>query len=156
MSSISVLTGVFRIGRDAELRYLPSGEAVINLSLAYNYGKRDGEGKQATQWVEAGLWGSRAEKLAQHLLKGTEVWALLSDVHISTFNKADGSQGFKLAARVQDLSFTGAGSVQGERQPRPPQPQGQQQAPRNQAKPAAPAGKAPASGFDDMDDDIPF
>jgi len=133
--------GLARIGRDVELRHTPNGEAVANLSLAFTYGKRGADGKRPTQWVEAALWGKRAESLAPYLLKGQQVVAYLEDVSIQTFRKQDGTDGIKLAARVGDLELIAA------------QADNQDQAPR----PAPTRAPAPApSGFDDMDDDIPF
>jgi single-strand DNA-binding protein len=160
----AIQTGVYRLGRDAETRYLPNGEPVCNLSLAYNWGKKDADGKQATTWIDAALWGKRAESAAPHLVKGLQIFVVLSDMHIETFNKADGTQGTKLAARVDSFDFIPGqrGSGEGQQQARgtqPAYPQGhQQQAPR-QAAPAqrtAPKPAAAGSGFDDMDDDIPF
>ena len=134
--------GLARIGRDVELRHTPNGEAVANLSLAFTYGKRGADGKRPTQWVEAALWGKRAESLAPYLLKGQQVVAYLEDVSIQTFRKQDGTDGVKLAARVGDLELIAG---QGE---------GQQQAPAPTRAPA-PRPAAP-SGFDDMDSEIPF
>ena len=134
--------GLARIGRDVELRHTPNGEAVANLSLAFTYGKRDSDGKRPTQWVEAALWGKRAESLAPHLLKGQQVVAYLEDVSIQTFRKQDGTDGVKLAARVGDLELIAG---QGEAQQQAPAP----------TRAPAPRPAAP-SGFDDMDDDIPF
>lgn len=134
--------GLARIGRDVELRHTPNGEAVANLSLAFTYGKRGADGKRPTQWVEAALWGKRAESLAPYLLKGQQVVAYLEDVSIQTYRKQDGTDGVKMAARVGDLELIAG---QGE---------AQQQAPALTRAPA-PAARAP-SGFDDMDDDIPF
>lgn len=147
----AIQTGVYRLGRDAETRYLPSGEAVCNLSLAYNWGKKNADGKQATTWIEAALWGKRAESTAQYLLKGIAIFAVLSDLHIETFDKSDGTKGVKLSARVDNFDFIPMQRERGD---------GGQQAPRQQQ--AAPAPQparrttAASSGFDDMDDDIPF
>lgn len=150
---MTILTGIFRVGRNAELRHLPSGEAVINLSLAYNYGRKDEGGRRPTQWIDAGLWGKRAESLVGYLLSGTAIFAVLEDVHIETFNKADGAPGFKLVGRVQSIEFTGSRPAddghQEQRSAPAPMPS------RTQAKPAA-APRSGGSGFDDMDDDIPF
>jgi single-strand DNA-binding protein len=133
--------GLARIGRDVELRHTPNGEAVANLSLAFTYGKRDSDGKRPTQWVEAALWGKRAESLAPYLLKGQQVVAYLEDVSIQTFRKQDGTDGVKLAARVGDLELIAG--------------QGEAQAPAPTRAPA-PAAARPSSGFDDMADDIPW
>jgi single-strand DNA-binding protein len=134
--------GLARIGRDVELRHTPNGEAVANLSLAFTYGKRGADGKRPTQWVEAALWGKRAESLAPYLLKGQQVVAYLEDVSIQTFRKQDGTDGVKLAARVGDLELIAG---QGEAQAPAPAP----------TRAPAPRPAAP-SGFDDMDSDIPF
>lgn len=139
---MATLTGLFTLGRDAEIRTTANGDPVAGLALAYNYGRKGDNGKQPTQWVEAALWGERATKLAEHLTKGTQLYMQLDDLHIETYDKRDGGQGVKLAARVGQLEFTRGQS----QRPAAPPP-----APR----PPAPAPKA-SSGFDDMDDDIPF
>ena len=130
--------GLARIGRDVELRYTNSGEAVANISLAFTYGKKGQDGKRPTQWVEASLWGKRAESLSPYLQKGQQVVAYLEDVCIQTFTKQDGTQGIKMAARVGDLELIAG------------------QAEREQSKPAPKPQQNAGSGFDDMDDDIPF
>jgi single-strand DNA-binding protein len=150
---MAIQTGVYRIGRDTETRYLPSGEAVCNLSLAYNYGKKDAAGKQETTWIDATLWGKRAESAPQWLTKGKQIFVVLSDLRLEAFNKKDGSQGSKIAARVDSFDFINspreqtADSQPARREASPPS--AQRQAP---AKAAGPAD----AGFDDMDDDIPF
>ena len=139
-------SGLFRIGRDAELRYLTSGTAVCNVALAYNYGKKGDDGNRPTQWIEAAIFDKRAEVLAPMLLKGAQHVFHLSDLHIETYEGKNG-QGTKLVGRVDDVELT-------DRRDAP-------QAPRQAAqRPAQPARQAPrpASGFDDLDDDgsIPF
>lgn len=139
---MTIQTGLYTLGRDAEVRFTANGDAVASLSLAYNYGKKDADGKFPTQWVDASLWGKRAESLTQYLLKGKEIWAVLDDVHIETYKKKDGGEGFKLAARVVDIKFVKNGS----QQPSAPRP----------APAAAPkAASKQSTGFDDMDDDLP-
>lgn len=143
------LVGVLRIGRDAELR--SAGQSsVINLALAYNYGKKESGGDRPTQWIDASLWGKRAEALEQYLVKGQQVYAVINDVHVETYEKRDGSVAAKLVGIVSDLELVGGRPQQsGDREDRP--------ARREQpARREAPAPKPAPSGFDDMDDDIPF
>jgi single-strand DNA-binding protein len=149
---MTILTGPFRIGVDAELRYLPdSGEAVISLSLAYSWGKRDADGKRKTQWVDATIWGKRAEALAPHLLKRTEVWCVIEDVHIETFERRDKPLGFKLAGRIQMLEFIGS---------RPEQQQDQRTAgpaPAPAAASRSTRAPAPSQQREPIDDEkVPF
>jgi single-strand DNA-binding protein len=134
--------GLARIGKDAEVRYTPGGAAVANVSLAFTYGKKGDDGKRPTQWVDASLWGQRAESLAPYIKKGGQIVAYLEDVSIQTFTKGDGTQATKMVARLVDLEFVSGGD-QASSQPKP------------QPKPQA-APQSHGSGFDDMDDDIPF
>ena len=148
------ITGSFRLGRDAELRKIPSGESVINLALAFNWGQKGQDGNRPSQWIDAALWGKRAEALAPYLLKGAQIYAVLSDPHIETYQGKNG-EGHKLAARVLEVELVGP-KPQGQ-----PAPQAQQRNAyadqRGAPQPARQQRPAPASsGFDDMDSDIPF
>jgi single-strand DNA-binding protein len=134
--------GLARIGKDAEVRYTPGGAAVANVSLAFTYGKKGDDGKRPTQWVDASLWGQRAESLAPYIKKGGQIVAYLEDVSIQTYVKGDGTSATKMVARLVDLEFVSSGE-QASSQPKP------------QPKPQA-APQSHGSGFDDMDDDIPF
>lgn len=145
---MATLNGLFTLGKDCEIRATQSGEDVATLSLAYNYGRKQ-DGKQPTQWVRATLWGKRATSLSQYLTKGKQIYASLDDVHIREYEGANG-KGFNLEAKIVDLEFTrGQQQDQGyggnSSQPRQAAPQRQ-----------APAPQKSSSGFDDMDDDIPF
>ena len=144
-------SGLFRIGRDCEVRFLPNGDAVTNVSLAFNDGKQGPDGKRPTQWIEGVLFGKRAETLAPMLVKGSQHVFHMSDLHIQTYQKQDGSEGYKMAGRIDDVELTDRRDA--------PAPQ-RQQAPQQRTPAQRPAQRqAPAqhgSGFDDMDDDIPF
>lgn len=154
---MSSIIGIFRIGNDVEVRYTPSGEPVASLSLAYNYGKKGADGYRPTQWIDASLWGQRCESLAPHLIKGGQIYAVIDDPHIEVYRKGDGSSGHKLAGRIANLEFAGS-KQQAQGDPGANETRGQAQ----QRQAAAPAQPRPApkaagpSGFDDMDDDIPF
>ncbi|WP_262405552.1 single-stranded DNA-binding protein [Pseudomonas fluorescens] len=65
------LTDIGRLGRDAELRYTPNGDAVCNLALACEYARKGQDGKRPPQWIDATLWGKQAETMAPYLLKGS-------------------------------------------------------------------------------------
>jgi len=135
------MTGVFRLGRDAEFRSTANGTAALSLALAYNYGRAENGGKRPSQWIDATIWGKRAETLGDYLKKGSQISALLSDVHIRTYQKKDGTEGFSLSATVQDLEFCGGGN-------------GGQPAPKREPAPAQASQTSAAAEF--FDDDIPF
>lgn len=135
--------GLCRIGKDVELRRTPNGDAVCALSLAFSFGRKGEDGKRPTQWVDASLWGKRAEALHPYLIKGGLLSVTLEDVHIETYQGNNGP-GHKLSGRVLDIELAGGTEQRAQAPARPPA--------------QAPAAKAPAggSGFDDLDDDIPF
>ena len=137
--------GLARLGRDAEIRTTSQGESVATLALAFSYGRKGSDGNRPTQWVDAALWGKRAEALAPYLVKGGLVSVSLEDVHIETFDGKNGP-GHKLAARVVDVELAStkqAGSAPAQQQRQAPAP-----------RPApAPSG---GHGFESMDDDVPF
>ena len=128
-----IITGVARLGRDCEVRFTPNGDAVTNLSLAFNYGQKDQQtGQKPTMWIEASLWGKRAESLAPYLVKGTQLSIVAEEPHIETY-KGQNGPGHKLVARILTIDFAGpppdrqdgqqgGGQQQGRQQPQ----QGQQ------------------------------
>jgi single-strand DNA-binding protein len=126
-----------RIGNTPELRFTPAGKAVLNLSLAYSYGRKGEDGKKPTQWIDASLWDKQAEGLAPHLKKGNQVSVALDDLHIEEFEGKNG-KGYKLVGRVVSLDFADSKDSKEESAFVPA------------SKPAAKSG-----GFDNFDE-IPF
>jgi len=162
--------GLARIGRDAEVRFTPNGDAVCNLALAFSYGKKaDGQKYRPTQWVDASMWGKRAEALAPYLNAGGLVDVILSDVHIEEYEGKNGT-GSKLVGRVLEIDLAGGGEGGGQQQgggqrSQDPQqrqaPPAQSRAPAPNQRTSAPAQRAPqrqtsSTSFDDLDSDIPF
>lgn len=145
-----ITSGLMRLGRDAETRFLPDGTPIVTLSLAFNHGKKDDQGNRASQWIEGGFWGAYAAKAAPTLLKGMAVHVVLEDVHMAAFKKRDGSPGFKMAARVQSFDYVDR-RADGQQQERPVT----REPARKDALPSN-TSAGTGSGFDDMDDDIPF
>jgi len=127
------LSGVFRIGRDAEVRTAGTGDAVCNLSLAYNHGRKGEDGNRPSQWIDASLWGKRATSLAQYLVKGQMIYAVINDPHIEEFKKADGSKGIKMSGSVGEIELIGGG----------------------QRKPVE-QKESPKADFSDLGEDLPF
>lgn len=113
---------------------------MANVSLAFTYGKKGDNGNRLTQWIDASIWGQRAESITPHLQKGKQIVAYLEDVHLQTYTKGDGTSVAKMVARLTDLEFVSNASDSGQRAE-----------PTSQAAPAK-----QASGFDGLDEEIPF
>lgn len=103
-------SGVFRIGREPEMRYMPSGEPVLALAVVTNYGKKGSDGNRPSQWVDAALFGKRAESLSPYLAKGNQVYLVINDLHIETYQKKDGTTSSSLRGVIGDIELIGGRS----------------------------------------------
>ena len=153
------MIGLARLGRDAEVRTTQGGDKVASLSLAFSFGRKDQDGKRPTQWVDGALWGKRAEVLAPYLLKGRAVVVTIDDPHIEEYEGRNG-RGYKLAGTVSAIEL--AGTAEGGQQQRSGTNGGAQAYspspanPPQQRAPAPPPPQSAGTGFDGMDDEIPF
>ena len=180
MASINKVIIVGNLGRDPEMRTFPSGDQVANVTIATTdkwKDKQTGEMKEATEWHRVVFNGRLAEIVGQYLRKGSQVyvegslrtrkWTDQAGIEkYSTEIRADqmqmlgGRQGMGGQGGGQDDGGYGGDAGGYDQAPRRATPAPMQQRPAAPApRPApAPVAQAPraASGFDDMDDDIPF
>lgn len=141
------LIGVVRICRDAVLRQVPNGDPVINLALAYNYGKKDQSGNKPGQFIDASLWGKQATALEQYLLKGKLLCVTINDVHMESY-QSQGAEKWKLVGNITNLEFAG------ENKPTQQTPVPAQKPAQNQSR-TAQSNRKPEPNFDDLED-LPF
>lgn len=92
-----------RLGKDAEMRYLPNGDAVMNFTTAVDFGYGD---KKGTIWVRCSMFGKRAEAVSKYLLKGTQV-AINGELSERVYKDKDGDEVTSLDLRVSDLTLIG-------------------------------------------------
>lgn len=134
-----------RLGRDVEMRYQQSGDAVANFSLAVGWKTKDKEG---TEWVRIVAFGKLAEICGEYLRKGKQVY-VSGRMRTREYDK-DGEKRYATEVVADQMQMLGGRDDDGGQREAP-----QRTAPQRQARPAAPA--APASGsLADMDDSIPF
>jgi single-strand DNA-binding protein len=124
-----------RLGKDAETRYLPNGDAVTNFSVAVDFGYGE---KKGTIWARCSMYGKRAEAVSPYLKKGQQI-AISGELSERKWTDKEGVEKTTQEVRVNDLTLVG-GKQEGE-SAEPKQPQN------------APAKK---SKLDQFDDDIPF
>jgi single-strand DNA-binding protein len=146
MSNVFSFTGT--VGRDAEVRYAPSGVAILNVTVANNIGFGD---KQQTLWVRVVLFGKRAEgQLQNYLKKGQQVF-VSGELTQSEYKANDGTTktSLELNATIIDLIGKRNESTQGQPQQNYQPSGGREQAPARQ--------NTGNDNFDvPYDDDIPF
>lgn len=134
MNSITIAG---QLGKDAEQRFLPNGDAVTSFSVADSQGR-----DKPTIWWNCALFGKRAEALTQYLVKGQAV-TVAGTVTEREWNDKEGNKRKSMDVRVNDLALQG-----GKRE--------QQEAPKPAPVRTAPKPAPVPDGFSDMDSDVPF
>ena len=151
MASINKVILVGNLGRDPETRYLPSGEAVTNISVATTSSWKDktsGEKKEETEWHRVSAFGRLAEIMGEYLKKGSQVY-VEGQLRTRKWQDKDGQDRYSTEIRADVMQMLGRREGAGE----PREPAAGRGA---EAKAPAAAAKKPAGKFDDMEDDIPF
>lgn len=105
---------VGNLGRDPEMRYTPSGQAVTNLSVATNrsYTDSSGQRQDETIWFRVSVWGRQAETVNQYLRKGRQVLIegrLVGDENGNPriWNRQDGTPAASFEINAQTVRFLG-------------------------------------------------
>jgi single-strand DNA-binding protein len=95
---------LIRIGKDAELKHLPSGTQVLEINGVYDIGFGD---KKESQWIRLAMFGQRAEKLQQHFTKGKQIVIYADEIKARPYMKGDGAPGCSLEGKLVDFDFAG-------------------------------------------------
>lgn len=146
MASINRATIIGNVGRDPELRYSAAGAAVCNITVATSRNWKDktsGEKVEETEWHRVVFYDRLAEIAGEYLKKGRSVY-VEGRLKTRKWTDKEGVERYTTEIVAENMQMLG-GREDGERTA----PPAQRQAPK-------PAPKSSASGFDDMDDDIPF
>lgn len=173
MASVNKVILVGNLGRDPEVRYLPSGDPVANVTIATSsrYKNKSGEMVEETEWHRVTFFGRLAEIASQYLKKGRPVY-VEGRIKTRKYTDKDGQEKYATDIIANEMQLLGGregmggpageddgygGGDAGSSYSSCPAPAPRQNAPAPRPAPApAPAPSRPASGFDDMDDDIPF
>jgi len=144
--------------RDPELKYLQSGQAVVNIGLAVNrkYRNRNTqEMVEETTFVDIEGWGQQAETFSKYMTKGRPVF-IEGRLRLDSWEGKDGQKKNKLRVVMERFQFIGGGgdrAAAGDRGDRGPERAAQGRA----GKPPAEAGQVADGGGEDYDfEDIPF
>jgi len=132
---------VGNLGRDPEMRFTPSGQAVTNMSVATNrvYTGSDGQQVKETVWFRVSVWGKQAESCHQYLRKGRPVLVegrLIADENGNprVWSRQDGTSGTSFEVSAQTVRFLGG-----------------------REEPGAPVGgEGPMAAGMETEDEIPF
>jgi single-strand DNA-binding protein len=163
MASVNKVILIGNCGRDPEIRYLPSGQAVANISIATTSRRKDrtsGETVEDTQWHRVTFYDRLAEIAGEYVKKGRPIY-IEGRLKYGKYTDQAGVEKNTVDIIATEMQLLGGREGMGG--PSGGDEEGGAPARRPAAAPrpaaTAPAGKPaakPASGFDDMDDDIPF
>jgi single-strand DNA-binding protein len=165
MASVNKVIIVGNLGRDPEIRYMPSGDAIANIAVATSYKSKDrntGEQKELTEWHRISFFGRLAEIVGQYLKKGSSVY-VEGRLQTRKYTDKDGVERYATDIIAENMQMLGGRQGMGGGSDMdmdsgggydaPPSRPAPRQAP---PAPAARPQPKPAPNFSDMDDDIPF
>ena len=162
MASVNKVILVGNLGRDPEVRSFPSGDRVANVTIATTDKWRDkatSEMREATEWHRIVFNGRLAEIVEQYLKKGAQIY-VEGSLRTRKWTDKDGVEKYTTEIRADQMQMLGGRQGMGGPSGEDEGGGGNYSRPAPASRPAAQAPKAaPAkasSGFDDMDDDIPF
>jgi len=141
MASLNNCCFIGNVGK-IETRYLTSGDAVVNLSLACNeyYKDKNGDKKEKTEWVNVTIYGKLAEIASKYVEKGKQIY-ISGRMSTRKWQDKSGQDRYTTEIIATDMKMLGG------------KPEGQQSnSDRHQQK----QGGGGNTGFEDMECDIPF
>jgi len=166
MASVNKVILIGNLGKDPEVRYAPSGAAICNITLATSRNWKDkstGERQEETEWHRIVFYDRLAEIAGEYLKKGKSVY-IEGRLKTRKWTDKEGVDRYTTEIIANDMTMLGSregagggagsddGSSAGDDAPRAARPAA--------ARPAAAAPRAAptksSTGFDGMDDDIPF
>ncbi len=151
---------VGNLGNDPEVRYTPSGSAVVNISIATTEGwtdKNTGQKQERTEWHRVTLFNRLGEIAGEYLRKGSQVYiegSIRTDKYQDKTSGEDRYSTKIIASNMQLLGGRGDGGGSGGEYSSG-QASGQGQQPGQRSRPES-APQPETAGADTFDDDIPF
>ena len=168
MASVNKVILIGNLGKDPEVRYMPSGAAICNITLATSRNWKDkttGERQEETEWHRVVFFERMAEVAGEYLKKGKSVY-IEGRLKTRKWTDKEGVEKYTTEVMADRMEMLGsregggssAGAGSGDEAGEAPQRSApaQRSAPPARTAPAAKPAPKSSTGFDDMDDDIPF
>lgn len=150
MASVNKVIIVGNLGRDPEIRYMPSGDAIANIAVATSYKSKDrntGEQKELTEWHRISFFGRLAEIVGQYLKKGSSVY-VEGRLQTRKYIDKDGVEKYATDIVAEQMQMLGGRQGAGS--------DGMDSGYGAPAPALRPVPSPRLGSFSDVDDDIPF
>ncbi len=160
MASINKVILIGNLGRDPEVRYTPSGAAICNVTLATSRNWKDktsGEKVEETEWHRVVFYDRLAEIAGEYLKKGRSVY-VEGRLKTRKWQDKEGGDHYTTEVIASEMQMLGSREGMGGGDDAGARSSARDSGGEASTRPAAKPAGAPksATGFDDMDDDIPF
>lgn len=181
MASVNKVIIVGNLGRNPEIRYMPSGDAIANIAVATSYNQKDrntGEARELTEWHRIAFFGRLAEIVGQYLKKGSSIY-VEGRLQTRKYTDKDGIERYATDIIAENMQMLGGraggddgagdhdGGYEPQQRPAPRPAPRQAPAPAPAARPqprqgtgggagGSPPNPGPRPNFTEIDDDIPF
>ena len=160
MASVNKIIIVGNLGRDPEVRTFPNGDRVANVTIATTdkwKDKASGEMKEHTEWHRVVFHSRLAEIAGEYLRKGSQAY-VEGSLRTRKYTDKDGNERSITEVRADTLQLLGSRQGMGGPSPQDDDDGASRRAspPSRQQPVSKSAAAKPSTGFDDMDDDIPF
>ena len=165
MASVNKVIIVGNLGKDPEVRYMPSGSAICNITVATSRQWKDktsGDKQEETEWHRITFFDRMAEIAGEYLKKGRPVY-VEGRLRTRKYTDKDGVEKYSTEIVATDMQLLGSRDGGGggsgyddDSGSAAPAPAARSAPPQRSAPPPKPAASKSSTGFDDMDDDIPF
>lgn len=109
MSSVNKVIIIGNLGRDPEVRYMPSGDAIANVAVATSYKSKDkstGEQKEHTEWHRIAFFGRLAEVVAQYVKKGSSIY-VEGRLQTRKYTDKDGAEKYATDIIAENMQMLG-------------------------------------------------
>lgn len=144
MASVNKVIIIGNLGKDPEVRYMPNGDAVTNITVATTEAWKDknGDKQEKTEWHRITFYRKLAEIAGEYLKKGAQVY-VEGKLETKKWTDKQGVERYTTEIIASDMRMLGSKPGGGNRETED-----------TESKPRKPVPAG--TGFDDMDDDIPF
>jgi single-strand DNA-binding protein len=145
MASVNKVILVGNLGKDPEVRYAPSGDAIANVALATTdtWKDKSGEKQERTEWHRISFFGKLAEVVGQYLKKGSQVY-VEGRLQTRKWQDKEGNDRYTTEIVADKMQMLGS------------RPSDSQDREHSAGSARAPEPSQGAGRFDDLEDDIPF
>ncbi len=161
MASVNKVILVGNLGKDPEVRYMPSGDAITNITMATtdSWKDKNGEKQEKTEWHRVAFFGKLAEIAGEYLKKGSQVY-VEGRLQTRKWQDKEGQDRYTTEIIADRMQMLGSRSGGGNYEVQDEAPMGSGGRDSRSKPTGAPASKPPASkkggDFEDFEDDIPF